>query len=63
MRLGCLVLGLLMLAMLVDMPEFASALRPAQVQREFSLVGQLLYAVLGMALVEQLFRAYTSSGG
>ena len=29
---------------------------PAEVQREFSLIGQLLYAVLGLALVEQVFR-------
>lgn len=55
-RLGCLVLGLLMLAMLVDIPDMFAHLRPDHVQREFSLIGQLLYAVLGMALVEQLFR-------
>ena len=55
-RLGCLVLGLLLLVMLVDMPDVLKHLRPTHVQREFSLVGQLLYAVLGMALVEQLFR-------
>lgn len=55
-RLGCLVLGLLMLMMLVDIPDPLAHLRSAQMQREFSLVGQLLYAVLGMALVEQLFR-------
>lgn len=55
-RLGCLVLGLLMLAMLVDVPESIGRLRSDAVQREFSLIGQLLYAVLGMALVEQLFR-------
>ena len=55
-RMGCLVLGLLMLAMLVDVPESIERLRPDAVQREFSLIGQLLYAVLGMALVEQLFR-------
>ncbi|MDJ0738875.1 MAG: PEP-CTERM system histidine kinase PrsK [Gammaproteobacteria bacterium] len=55
-RLGCLVLGLLMLAMLASMPDFLAGLRSPEMQREFSLVGQLLYAVLGMALVEQLFR-------
>ncbi|MCB1800885.1 MAG: PEP-CTERM system histidine kinase PrsK [Gammaproteobacteria bacterium] len=55
-RLGCLILGLLMLVMLVDMPDLLARMRTPQVQLEFSLVGQLLYAVLGMALVEQLFR-------
>lgn len=55
-RLGCLFLGLMMLVMLVDVPDVLAHLRPAEVQREFSLVGQLLFAVLGMALVEQLFR-------
>jgi putative PEP-CTERM system histidine kinase len=55
-RLGSLVLGLLMLVMLVDIPQLVAFLRPGEVQREFSLIGQLLYAVLGLALVEQLFR-------
>jgi len=55
-RLACLVLGFLMLIMLVDIPQLVKHLRPGAVQREFSLIGQLLYAVLGMALVEQLFR-------
>ena len=55
-RLGCLILGLLMLVMLVDVPDLVAQLRPVAVQLEFSLVGQLLYAVLGLALVEQLFR-------
>ena len=55
-RLGCLALGLVMLAMLVDVPAAIEQMRPAALQREFSLVGQLLFAVLGMALVEQLFR-------
>jgi putative PEP-CTERM system histidine kinase len=55
-RLGCLVLGFLMLVMLVEIPQLAERLRPSAVQQEFSLIGQLLYAVLGMALVEQLFR-------
>ncbi len=55
-RLGCLVLGFLMLVMLVDVPQLVAHLRPTAVQREFSLIGQLLYAVLGLALVEQLFR-------
>ncbi len=55
-RLGCLVLGLLMLVMLVDIPGLADRLRQTEAQQEFSLIGQLLYAVLGMALVEQLFR-------
>jgi len=55
-RLACLLLGALMLIMLVDIPQLVQHLRPGVVQREFSLIGQLLYAVLGMALVEQLFR-------
>ncbi len=55
-RLACLTLGLVMLAMLVDVPAVIEDIRPAAMQREFSLVGQLLFAVLGMALVEQLFR-------
>ena len=55
-RLACLALGLVMLAMLVDVPAAIEQMRPAALQREFSLVGQLLFAVLGMALVEQLFR-------
>lgn len=55
-RIGCLVLGLLMLVMLVDIPQLVAHLRPTEVQREFSLIGQLLYAVLGLALVEQVFR-------
>ncbi|MBT8429991.1 MAG: PEP-CTERM system histidine kinase PrsK, partial [Gammaproteobacteria bacterium] len=55
-RLACLLLGFLMLIMLVDIPQLVQHLRPGVVQREFSLIGQLLYAVLGMALVEQLFR-------
>lgn len=55
-RLGCLILGLMMLVMLVDVPDLFARMRTAEVQLEFSLVGQLLYAVLGMALVEQLFR-------
>lgn len=55
-RIGCLLLGLLMLVLLVDLPQLSDLLSPSEVQREFSLTGQLLYAVLGMALVEQLFR-------
>jgi len=55
-RIACLVLGLLMLGMLIDIPDFLSTLRSEEVRREFSLVGQLLYAVLGLALVEQVFR-------
>ncbi|MCP5298982.1 MAG: PEP-CTERM system histidine kinase PrsK [Chromatiaceae bacterium] len=55
-RLGCLVLGMLLLIMMVDIPDPLAHLRPIEVQLQFSLVGQLLYAVLGMALVEQLFR-------
>ena len=55
-KLGCIVLGLLMLVMLIDVPDALAQLRSPEMQREFALVGQLLYAVLGMALVEQLFR-------
>ncbi len=55
-RLACLTLGLVMLAMLVDVPAVIGQMRPAELQREFLLIGQLLFAVLGMALVEQLFR-------
>jgi putative PEP-CTERM system histidine kinase len=55
-RIGCLVLGALMLLMLVELPENLAPFRPGYVQREFALTGQLLFAVLGMALVEQLFR-------
>ena len=55
-RLGCLLLGFLMLMMLVDIPQVADRFRSPAMQREFSLIGQLLYAVLGLALVEQLFR-------
>ncbi|MGB5639257.1 MAG: XrtA/PEP-CTERM system histidine kinase PrsK [Sedimenticolaceae bacterium] len=55
-RLACLVLGLLMLVMLVDIPQLVAHLRPSAVRQEFSLIGQLLYSVLGLALVEQLYR-------
>ena len=55
-RLGALVLGLLLLSVLAEIPLLRDNLPPAEVQREFSLIGQLLYAVLGMALIEQLFR-------
>ncbi len=55
-RLGCLVLGLLMLLTLVEIPALTDWLRPSALRGEFSLMGQLLFAVLGMALVEQLFR-------
>jgi hypothetical protein len=55
-RLACLTLGLVMLAMLVDVLVVIEDIRSDALQREFSLAGQLLFAVLGMALVEQLFR-------
>lgn len=55
-RFGSLLLGMLLLAMLAEIPVLRDNLPPAEVQREFSLIGQLLYAVLGMVLVEQLFR-------
>jgi len=38
-RVASLLLGLLMLAMLVDIPQVISHLRPGEVQREFSLIG------------------------
>ena len=55
-RLAALVLALLMLVMLVNIPVLTAYLQAGDVQREFSLIGQLLFAVLGLALVEQLFR-------
>ena len=55
-RLAALTLGLLMLAMVVEVPALVEKMRPPALQQEFLLVGQLLYAVLGLALVEQLFR-------
>lgn len=55
-RLGCLVLGFLMLAMLVDISQLVTYLEPTAIKRDFSLIGQLLLVVLGLALVEQLFR-------
>lgn len=55
-RLGSLVLGLIMLIMLVDIPGLNALLKVADADRQFSLTGQLLFAVLGLALVEQLFR-------
>jgi len=55
-RLACLVLALLMLIVLVDIPQLRRLLQHGDVLREFSLIGQLLFAVLGLALVEQLFR-------
>jgi len=55
-RLSSLVLGMLLLLALAEIPFLGSALPSAEIQREFSLIGQLLYAVLGMALIEQLFR-------
>jgi putative PEP-CTERM system histidine kinase len=55
-RLGCLLLALLMLVILVDIPFLRPMLRAGEMVGEFSLIGQLLFAVLGLALVEQLFR-------
>jgi putative PEP-CTERM system histidine kinase len=55
-RLGALVLGLMMLVALVEIPGLPPLLGLADVGRQFSLTGQLLFAVLGLALVEQLFR-------
>lgn len=55
-RLACLLLAMLMLLMLVDLPGLPERLHSAELRRDFSLLGQLLLAVLAMALVEQLFR-------
>lgn len=55
-RIGSLLLAMLLLLVLTDIPLLSERLPAAEVQREFSLIGQLLFAVLGMALVEQLFR-------
>ena len=55
-RLGCLLLGFFMLVALVEIPQLKGLLHDTELHRDFSLIGQLLYAVLGMALVEQLFR-------
>lgn len=55
-RLGSLSLGLLMLVLLVDVPGVTDLLQVNDAGRQFSLIGQLLFSVLGLALVEQLFR-------
>ena len=55
-RLASLVLGLALVASLVGEEWLASHLRGEALSAEFRLIGHLLYAVLGMALVEQLFR-------
>jgi putative PEP-CTERM system histidine kinase len=55
-RLGCLALGLLMLLMLVEVPWLSERIPTAELRRDFALIVQLLFAVLAMALVEQLFR-------
>jgi len=55
-RFGSLLLGMLLLVVLTEIPLLQSSFPSAEVQREFSLIGQLLFAVLGMALIEQLFR-------
>lgn len=55
-RFGSLLLALLLLLVLTEIPLLHAKLPSQAIQREFSLVGQLLFSVLGMALVEQLFR-------
>jgi putative PEP-CTERM system histidine kinase len=55
-RLGSLTLGLLMLVLLVEVPGLTQLLQEGDAVRQFSLTGQLLFAVLALALVEQLFR-------
>jgi putative PEP-CTERM system histidine kinase len=55
-RLASLLLALVMLLLLIDVPLLPGRLADGEVLREFSLIGQLLFAVLGLALVEQLFR-------
>lgn len=56
-RLAAVLLGGLMLLSLTGLPLVGGVLASAaDARQEFSLIGQLLFAVLGMALVEQLFR-------
>ena len=55
-RLGALLLALMMLLALKDFPGLRASLGTQALQQEFSLIGQLLFSVLGMALVEQLYR-------
>lgn len=55
-QVAAMVLGLAMLGSLAGGEWLIRQLPPAMVETEFRLIGHLLYAVLGMALVEQLFR-------
>lgn len=54
-RTGGLVLGLFMVLAMNELPVFGLSIAPANIQ-QLLLIGQLLFAVLGMALVEQLYR-------
>ncbi len=55
-RLSSLLVGLLLLLVLSGIRLNVDYLPSLQTQNEFVLISQLLLAVLGMALVEQLFR-------
>lgn len=55
-RLAVVILAFSLLLLHADLAWMRGYLPALEIQREFSLIGQLLYAVLGMALVEQLFR-------
>ncbi len=55
-RLGAMLLGLVLIGSLIDIDWPVVSLGKQGSTIEFRLIGQLLFAVLGMALVEQLFR-------
>lgn len=55
-RIGSYILGGLLLLVLADLPIPGGKIASERIQGEFLLLVQLLYSVLGMALVEQLFR-------
>lgn len=55
-RFGALLLGVVLMGSLIDIDWPAVSLGEPRSTAEFRLIGQLLFAVLGMALVEQLFR-------
>jgi putative PEP-CTERM system histidine kinase len=55
-RLATLLLALLMLGLLIQPAGWLNFWPTPERIQEFSLIGQLLFAVLGLALVEQLFR-------
>ena len=55
-RVGTMFLALILLLALKDLSILGGGVNAQALQQEFSLIGQLLFAVLGMALVEQAFR-------